>query len=532
MTGDGDAPVEACDDSADVDEADGDAVDAPAGAGDDAATIGVAISGGGLRATIFSLGAILYLVHSGANRHVRLVTSVSGGSITNALLTLLGDFSQADESEVRTSTRRAARVIAKTGTFFFPSLATWGTQLLILLLFPVVMFLWQLWEGVPIWDALWQAVVYGVGLYVVLMLIYQLGAVILLRRGTQIGLYNRLLATVLSADDAKPKEVARKASECQKLTLGEIAHDSNVRHVFCATELVSGRPFYMSPTRISSPAFGSCDATLKLSEAIYASAAFPGVFPPLRVSTAELGLRGGDEPERPRRLVLADGGVANNLGTDWFDESARPLSLVHDFGEVPSVARKVIINASAPRRVVKIAGWWPMRFFQSLMRIFGVMYENTVTPRLAALKASADDGHVAIVDIAFSTGATARALCGSQNELIKGRAKELARLLGESTLAGYLDKIAVRSSGLRTTLGRIGDTTTIQLLVHGYVSAMVSCHASFGTGMSLPDLAWFEDLVLDGPKAAASTAPHVEPQPAAVPALAPQPVVAAPPAVE
>ena len=34
-------------------------------------TIEVALSGGGLRATVFSLGALLYLVHAGLNTRVR-----------------------------------------------------------------------------------------------------------------------------------------------------------------------------------------------------------------------------------------------------------------------------------------------------------------------------------------------------------------------------------------------------------------------------------------------------------------------------
>src|SRR4051794_19857362 len=50
------------------------------------APIGVALSGGGVRASLFSLGALLFLVDSGLSRRVREIASVSGGSITNAFV--------------------------------------------------------------------------------------------------------------------------------------------------------------------------------------------------------------------------------------------------------------------------------------------------------------------------------------------------------------------------------------------------------------------------------------------------------------
>src|SRR3954447_25701665 len=53
---------------------------------------GLALSGGGVRASLFALGALLYLVDSGLNRHVREIASVSGGSITNASIAQRCDF--------------------------------------------------------------------------------------------------------------------------------------------------------------------------------------------------------------------------------------------------------------------------------------------------------------------------------------------------------------------------------------------------------------------------------------------------------
>lgn len=46
--------------------------------------LGMALSGGGLRATFFGLGALLFLVYTGLNRRVRTISSVSRGSVLSA----------------------------------------------------------------------------------------------------------------------------------------------------------------------------------------------------------------------------------------------------------------------------------------------------------------------------------------------------------------------------------------------------------------------------------------------------------------
>jgi len=55
----------------------------PVGPPDDG-TVALAFSGDGKRAALFSLGALMALVDAGVNPRVAAITSVSGGSITNA----------------------------------------------------------------------------------------------------------------------------------------------------------------------------------------------------------------------------------------------------------------------------------------------------------------------------------------------------------------------------------------------------------------------------------------------------------------
>jgi predicted acylesterase/phospholipase RssA len=52
------------------------------------ARIGLALSGGGFRATLFHLGVVRFLFEIGALKHVSRVSAVSGGSILGAHLVL------------------------------------------------------------------------------------------------------------------------------------------------------------------------------------------------------------------------------------------------------------------------------------------------------------------------------------------------------------------------------------------------------------------------------------------------------------
>lgn len=53
---------------------------------DEPHALGLSLSGGGHRATLFTLGGLLAIVDRGLNREVDQISSVSGGSITNAFI--------------------------------------------------------------------------------------------------------------------------------------------------------------------------------------------------------------------------------------------------------------------------------------------------------------------------------------------------------------------------------------------------------------------------------------------------------------
>src|SRR5262245_53997172 len=96
------------------------------------APLGLALSGGGVRAALFSLGVVIGLIETECHRRVRCVASVSGGSILNAALAhekSLASFSSLTEFEPLAS--KLAASLAWGGAFAFE----WRT---------VVSFLWNL----------------------------------------------------------------------------------------------------------------------------------------------------------------------------------------------------------------------------------------------------------------------------------------------------------------------------------------------------------------------------------------------------
>src|SRR5688500_14862841 len=77
--------------------------------------LGIALSGGGHRATLFTLGSLLYLVDSGANRRVSTIASVSGGSITNGYVAQECDFGTVDVAGFDFVARRLIDTIIRRG---------------------------------------------------------------------------------------------------------------------------------------------------------------------------------------------------------------------------------------------------------------------------------------------------------------------------------------------------------------------------------------------------------------------------------
>lgn len=233
--------------------------------------IGVCLSGGGFRATLFGLGALRYLAEAGALGRVVAVSAVSGGSVA---ATVLADqwpeleraaFSvQAFEQHVaepfvRVITRRNMRN---------RGLLRWGT--------------------------------------------------------TRLAPRRRRVGAAVGVTMARHLVRAQRVCELP----------AGLQVIITATDLVAGRALRISQEFTGGWDFGYGPTPPKLTvaTALAASTAVPFLFPPVPLRTEALGL---SDHRTPSDLWLVDGGVYDNLGLEWFQgwdrgrpAAARPVELI------------------------------------------------------------------------------------------------------------------------------------------------------------------------------------------------------------
>jgi predicted acylesterase/phospholipase RssA len=441
--------------------------------------IAIALSGGGNRAAIFALGVLLYLVDTGLNKRVALISSVSGGSITNGFVAQHCDFAQATPEAFDRVAADLLNRIVRHG-LFHGSWVVWA-------------YLAVLAVGAALVTTAyaygWPAALPG---WVAALLFVALGALALLR-GSVISL-----------------QLAQRFFTHQGIPTKLNALSRSVEHIFCATDITSAAPFYFSTWDggyVYSPALGY--SRLKntrlehttLTTAVRASAAFPGGIPPKRLAlgdvrhefriTTEAARWQTERTQyrqageyRPRRLFLADGGVWNNLGTQAITEHKLFHGLKHWGSGIDWRKPKwklVVANASAPMRA---AALWRLHVpilgeFASLTRSLNTLNSNTVEPRIAALRAGRESVIVSIDEVRD------RAIGYSEASEYKRRYPddpEIAKLpndldfwtWGELRIYESLmhESLAWHCSKIPTTLGRISRRDALLLLMHAYQNTL------------------------------------------------------------
>jgi len=474
--------------------------------------LSVALSGGGHRASLFALGALLYLVDSGGNRNVDSMVSVSGGSITNAYIAQECDFHSVDIKQFDNVASKLLRIIVERGVLF----STWQTGVYIFLL--AILGLYLLVETLFDWPANlpWYALILGGVLLFIL----------LSARGI-------LLSWLLS------RQLFRREGRVTRLR----DLSTSVEHVFCATDLGSGTPFYASTAqgaKLVSAAGSVNGESFRLHVAVRASAAFPGGFPPKRLPRRRYGLGWesrisgiGREfsaiygprktPSRqrvwlskaarafvPHALFLSDGGVWNNLATDW---------VMRARSDHPKPRFLLVVDASAPLASVllDLLNLPGAAEVAALRRATAILYLNTVDPRIQVLEAQAADAlrHSADSGQKRGTGEDAdnwilpvvMRITEGRGEILKRYRRifgDAGREMPEPLIPGnrgyeIVDQVWRRfwdehrrfrrpnqpgakwlSSGVGTTLGRIDATTAVLLVAHGYINAMTALHIYCG----------------------------------------------------
>lgn len=470
----------------------------------DARTVGVALAGGGHRASAWSLGALLALHDLDVARRVKSIASVSGGSITNGFVGMHCDYRSANRSDFENVvTRPLAMSLAHGGTVFawppadaaknrlFASAKVTGLTLAVLLVTLFGLMLTTILR-VATWAAMLdvalsiEAFVFGVSLVVLLVTLRQRGPVS--RHG-----YDEFFRRTPLA-----------------------ALPTGTEHVFCATDLQFAEHVYFSQRFVYSFRAGvGKPGTLPLADAVAASAAFPGGFPPIILPTLSFEFRAGAYPLRDH-LVLLDGGLYDNMADQWFSGTSKRLS-GRDGTNHAGERAELLTNACALRRppddllIVNGSPSFPVGHFKStwflsfeieaLYRAVLSLYDQTTALRRQSLirdalrpRSGTTSPSSGIAIISTETSPTSAIAMAPRDDPARnarlGTAERLvAARLGERGKVIDWDMLARRNASVSTTLDPLGAGAVADLIQHAAVLTAVQCHVYFSEPLP-PESDW------------------------------------------
>lgn len=239
---------------------------------DDGSTLGLALSGGGFRATLFGLGSLWRLNEAGLLSRLDRITSVSGGSITAGVLA-----------------HRWKKL-----TFVDGKASNFEAEI-----------------AAPLLTFCDQTIDIGAGL-------------------------KGILTPFKSAGDYLRDRYAKDLFDKTTLDELPSANEGAPKFIFYATNLQTGRSFRFRQDIIADYLLGTAPSTgVPLATAVAASSAFPPIFSPIELETDPAlwsegrALDGIDELRR--KIELTDGGVYDNMGLESLFERVK-LVLVSDAG--------------------------------------------------------------------------------------------------------------------------------------------------------------------------------------------------------
>ncbi len=301
------------------------------------------------------------------------------------------------------------------------------------------------------------------------------------------------------------------SAERSPVQLASLA-DRRVHHVFCATELQSGDHFFVSPRMTYGFQLGwsSSPGSWTLARAVQGSASLPGGFPPQRTALDSRSVQlerwwwvPDSAPDQPaKRIVLVDGGVYDNMGTEWdigFEsrlarlerDGTNPLADVQDPANF-----LVVANAGKALGWSDIGGGLPLvRELAGLARDQSIQYDQTTATRRRALvslfraaEAGAPDLPMGVIVQASSSPlAVARTVARDLQTSPEGK-RQRAQQWIEVLEALDVDwaQIARSDAAVPTVLSALGPERTVSLLWHAAVLTQVQLHIHYGIGTPQP----------------------------------------------
>jgi hypothetical protein len=434
--------------------------------------VAVALSGGGHRASLFGLGALLYLVDAGKGAELATVSSISGGSLTNGYVGMTSDLRTVAPDDFRAAAATFARQVASHGT-------VWASPLT------------------------YAYLAVGAGV---------IGAAVVATVALGAAAAWIVWPLALAALGLLAQQRSRVAAAALDRTLFHRAQldaqHSAVAHVICATDLQTARHVYFSGRFVNSFESGwGRPADLRLARVVQASAALPGAF---NVVTLPLNRHAFEQQPPFRSFKLTDGGVYDNMGTEW------PMRLVARLRErtaapaLPAIDELVVVNASAPQRDARrLSLRTPLvGEVTTLLAVKDVLYGQTTAVRRRLLDLrfrvtrhdpAVPEGRLtgALVQIDQSPYKLPDAFAPYDDDL-GTRAKAAIEQLGGDDAASReaWSHAADANRRVKTALSKIPATRAASLLRHGYALAMANCHVLLDYPLvDLPDEDRFLELV-------------------------------------
>ena len=474
----------------------------------DPSRISLSLSGGGYRAAAFALGSMLCLADLGLHGGLAVVSSVSGGSITNAFAAshlFVRDRADHDHWD------RSGRLLEMFATWSLavPRLVMFEIGLCILAAVVVIVTVTlAIYDRVDPTALIVELAVclppFGAAVYVSLSARASQRLHRFVRDGSTNGADVRpanLVKCAVYLYTFRWRKFLRLRSRmfpAQSIdTLTMSALRSTYCPVFCTTDLASGGHFYIAdrfvagvgptPRRVDADSesvnlVGSADS-FPVTSAVMASAAFPGAFQPVKVDTARFGL-----PQRrglvPDRVRLADGGLYDNLGFTFpkaWAEGNLDDTISRQLGKPPTFF--VVVDSGLPRFA------WARRMgpVRSFLRSIDVIHQANSRARreqvASFLERKGRRGFVVSIGDHPYEVAESRPDSGRSKELVEA----LDRMMQDEpkmTRAWWRSLCDQWNPDVRTKLKRLGAQTTAELVLHGYMATLA--HAALAFDLAVP----------------------------------------------
>lgn len=460
----------------------------------------VALSGGGYRAAAFSAGVLLYLIDSGKRNRISAISSVSGGSITNAYFArhILDAASPVGDPWMRASYLFAylARrdIISPFRMLTIASIAGMSAGILAGLA--------SVWFDATASSAVLTAIIVALAVLAVCFgfLFFQL------RTSLEFAIEWLLRLPIINpADRSSAGEYLsagvrfigliltfriRSAIQSIRPRLTKLSElKADYIPVFCCTDLATGSHFYLSSAFIAGVVPGPegewdslnlCGSApdLPIATAVAASAAYPVVFRPAVVGVDSLGLparRGIVEDH----IALADGGLHDNFGVSivsaWLrGELSKPV--LDDLGQAPSTL--LVVDSGQPA----YQSQRKQRSVSAALRSVEVIHQANGLARRREIKHMLRGGALegSIISISDDPYAIAEG-CDNQE------ARQTALSFLERTKAAHgLSRSGWRAisqqhnPSIPTNLRGLGEDTVVRLVIHGYLATMAHTVTELG----------------------------------------------------